>query len=176
MKRIKLKESDVTFSVEVEPEDMSVRGHFDDKELEDQIVAAQKVGSLEAWCCIVVTAGWTAPDGTEYYGRDSLGGCSFLDGVHEPIKSQIASCIDDHGMRAEALDDLQREVDAAYERQRPVKLRSDGARQATKTDLVDIGRELGVNVHDGMTVDLLRVAIQEQLTHLKQQGRITPLR
>lgn len=118
----KLKPADVVFEVFVEPEDMPVRGNFDDKELEDQIIEASNAGSIEAWCWIRVVATWTAKDGAKFSGTDSLGGCSFLSGVHESVKSQIDLCIEDHDMRGQALTALQSEVDAAARRRADAKV------------------------------------------------------
>ncbi len=118
--RRKLKESDVTFTVEVEPEGMPFRGNAMasgdenvDNEVNDAIESELASGNEAAWCRITVTAGWIDTSNIEhehYYGCDCLGGCSFLSSVHEPVSAQIKQCVDDHGMRKEALADLQRAV------------------------------------------------------------------
>lgn len=116
----KLKASDVEFTVEVEPEDIPVRGNAmcsgddeADRALEDQIIAALDRGQVEAWCCIVVKATWKR-DNT-FQGVDTLGGCCFLEpivveGGPWSIKRQIEEHVKAHCMRENALDDLNREI------------------------------------------------------------------
>ena len=127
--RRKLKAGDVTFTVSYEQDDMPVRGNAmasgndaADRELEDQIIGLLDSGHDWAWCCIKVVASWTAPDGTEYEGTDYLGACSFLgpaeiDGETWSVQRQIDDTVDGHGMKDQALDDLQRTVNAADRRQ-----------------------------------------------------------
>lgn len=102
----KLTAAEVTFEVTIEAEDMPVRGNFAsgddelDKADEDAIIERLDRGDIEAWCCIVVTATWEAPDGNEYTGRDTLGGCS----LDDTYTAEVAA--EEHGMREQALDDL----------------------------------------------------------------------
>ena len=99
--------SEVTFTTEIEPEDLEVRGNCMcsddpefDKQCEDEILERLDRGYIEAWCCVVVKATWEAPDGTTLEGVATLGGCSFGDGYG------AKECVDEHGMKDEALDDL----------------------------------------------------------------------
>jgi hypothetical protein len=103
----KLTAAEVTFEVTIEAEEMPVRrGHFasgdaeQDKADEDAIIRRLDRGEVEAWCGVVVTATWEAPDGTEYMGRDSLWGCSLDDSYTAEVVAEH------HGMREQALDDL----------------------------------------------------------------------
>ena len=171
-----LTEADVTFTVAIEPEDIPIADQFDDPQTVAEITAAHNAGSLPAWCCLVVTATWVDPDGNEHSASDYLGGCSFLEGIREPIKSQIAACVEDHGMKGQALTTLQQDLDAIADRERPIVLRSEGARQARKEDLVDIGRAIGAKVSDGMSLDKLRTLIVAHLNQLNRNGRINPIR
>jgi hypothetical protein len=108
----KLEASDVEFVINVEPECESVSGHFAtgdddlDRKLEREIIEASDAGSVEAWCCIQVTARWGG-----FEGWDSLGGCSFLtSGNPVPIAKQVAECIEAHAMKEEALDHLNKVI------------------------------------------------------------------
>lgn len=102
-----LTEAEVTFTVEIEPEDLEVRGQFDsgdeeqDKALVDTILERLDRGDIAAWCCLKVTATWEGYTGTTY-----LGGCSFADDIHMSDQAQAIECADEHGMQAEALADL----------------------------------------------------------------------
>ncbi len=119
----KLTAKDVTFTVTLEPEDLEVRGHFmsgdpeyeeQDRALEDRIIEAANRGDVEAWCCITVKATYTIGDDT-FEGSDHLGACSFLEpfeheGEVHSIQRQIDDTVDGHGMREQALDDLNAEI------------------------------------------------------------------
>lgn len=103
----KLTAAEVTFEVTIEAEDTPVRGNLiasDDPDAdrldEEDVLHRLNRGEVEAWCCVVVTATWQAPDGAEYTGRDTLGGCSLT----EHYTAEIAA--KEHGMREQALDDL----------------------------------------------------------------------
>lgn len=118
----KLTAKDVTFSVAIEREEyVTVRGNAmasgdadADRELEDQIIAALDRGLDEAWCTIVVKATWTKGDDT-FEGTDTLGCCSFLepievDGERWSIQRQIEEHVKSHGMREQALEDLNADI------------------------------------------------------------------
>lgn len=104
-----LTESDVTFTVRIEPEDEPVRGNAMasgdvdlDRQVEDEILACLDRGDVEAWCAITVEARWRG-----YVGRDHLGCCSHLPGDGRPsLAEQVGQTIEYHGMRAQALADL----------------------------------------------------------------------
>lgn len=136
----KLRASEVTFEVIVEPEPESPEGMFasgddaqdaaDVKSIQDAVDA----GNVEAWCCITVKAEWEG-----IVGADHLGGCSFLGGVHQSARAQVDECVDDHGMRAQALEALNANVRLEAERsldiiQRlTVKPRAKPAKKARKS-------------------------------------------
>lgn len=122
MTRRKLTAKDVSFTVSIEPEDhCSVRGNAmasddpdADRELEDQILDSLNRGNVEAWCTIVVKAIYTMGDDS-IEGVDTLGCCSFLepievDGETWSIQRQIDEHVSAHGMRDEALRDLNAEI------------------------------------------------------------------
>jgi hypothetical protein len=113
----KLRASEVTFEVSVDPECESPEGMFasgdDEQDAADvkSILDAVEAGNAEAWCCITVKAEWEG-----LTGIDHLGGCSFLRGVHRSVQAQIDECVDDHGMREEALAALNAEVQRQAEK------------------------------------------------------------
>lgn len=106
----KLTKDEVEFSVEIESEDMSVRGNamasgddLADKEVEDHIIARLNQGDVGAWCCIKVTAKWE-----EFEGFATLGGVSLSE--KESSDKQAKEIAEDHGMHDEALDDLMKNI------------------------------------------------------------------
>ena len=112
----KLTAAEVTFEVTIEAEDTPVRGNVCasdepdlDKAEEDAVLARLERGEVEAWCGVVVTATWEH-DGVEYTGRDSLWGCSLDDSYTAAIVAES------HGMQEQALDDLNRTLEAAVTR------------------------------------------------------------
>lgn len=125
MKPRKLTESEVTFTVELEPEDMSVSGHFisgdpdyavEERELEERIITEASQGNVEAWCCIKVTASW---DG--FTAVDYLGACSFLeDGTHRSVAGQVSEYVDDHGMKETALERLNQAIADVFAKLEPL--------------------------------------------------------
>ena len=93
----------VTFTLEIEPEDLEIRGNAlasgddaEDREAEDSIIAQLESGNLWAWCSVKVTATAGGVEGVDY-----LGGCSYRD-TAEFI--QPGGYYDD--MKAEALAEL----------------------------------------------------------------------
>lgn len=98
----KLRASEVEFTVSVEAEDTPVRGNVcatDEPELdkaeEDRILDRLDRGEVEAWCGVVVVAEWRG-----FKGHASLWGCSLDDSY------TAATVAEEHGLREEALDDL----------------------------------------------------------------------
>lgn len=127
MKPRPLTESEVTFTVELEPEDTPVRGNAmasgdddADREVEDEIIERLDRGDISAWCCLKVTATWTAPDGTTLDGVDYLGCCSLTAGVHQPIEAQAIELADDHGMKQLALASLNMGIEHRFSQLAPL--------------------------------------------------------
>lgn len=107
----RLTPADVTFEVRTEPEDIEIRGNLmsgdpeyeqADRGLEDTIIERVNSGDYEAWCLVIVEARHG-----EHLGGDSLGGCS-LSGDYT-----ADTVAEEHGMHANALAELQKEVDRA---------------------------------------------------------------
>lgn len=75
--------TDVTFTVEAEPELEDYTDHFDsgepelDRDNEAWIAGQLRLGNVWAWCSVKVTATWTDELGKEYEGADWLGCCSY---------------------------------------------------------------------------------------------------
>ena len=108
----KLTKNEVKFSIDIESEDMPVRGNYmctedpeADKAAEDEILARLDRGDITAWCLIKVTAKWE-----EFEGFATLGGISYSD--NEDSQKQAESDADDHGMFDEALEDLNNNINA----------------------------------------------------------------
>lgn len=106
----KLTKDEVEFSVTIESEDLSVRGNYmctedpeADKKAEDEILTRLKHGDIYAWCVIKVTAKWE-----EFEGFATLGGVSFSE--NEDGQKQAEMEAEDHGMFAEALEDLNKNL------------------------------------------------------------------
>lgn len=77
----KLTPADVTFSIEIEAEDIPVRGNAlasgddaADKEAEDAIIAQIESGDNWAWCTVFVYASWN-----DHRAQTNLGCCSYAD-------------------------------------------------------------------------------------------------
>jgi hypothetical protein len=112
----KLTASEVTFTIELEQDDTPVRGNVMcsdepelDREAEDEIIARLDNGEIEAWCGVVVTATWEF-DGQEYTGTDSLWGNTLSDDYTKEIVAE------EHGMKEQALDDLNASLARLYAR------------------------------------------------------------
>lgn len=108
-----LRSSEVTFTVELEPEDIEVRGNVMcsddpefDRQCEDEIIERLDRGDIEAWCYVRVTASWEGI--SEFAG---LGCCSFESGSGERVRKQVDQCVEEHGLKAEALAALNQEVE-----------------------------------------------------------------
>lgn len=118
MKVRKLTMADVTFSVELEPEDLPVDFESGDpeyreeeKKQEREIIRRLDQGDTEAWCCVVVTAEWEGIKGTA-----TLGVCSYGPGDGYTIEREANETVEEHGMRKEALDDLNKELQRKADR------------------------------------------------------------
>jgi len=107
-----LTNTEVVFSVTVEEEcfehvegnAMSSGDDAADKACEKEILDRLHRGDSYAWCCITVEATWKG-----YKGGASLGCCSLLG------ESQVEPTIIDHGMRDEALEDLNNRLSKSLE-------------------------------------------------------------
>lgn|SRR5512139_140176 len=107
----RLTPADVTFEIRTEPEDTEVRGNFmsgdpeyeqADRELEDRIIERLNSGDYEAWCGVIVEARYG-----EHLGGDSIWGNTLSDDYTADTVAE------EHGMRENALAELQKEVDRA---------------------------------------------------------------
>lgn len=104
-----LTESEVTFTIETEEEDISPFDSFDDPDMAQEVADRYDSGHTEAWCCVVVTASWEG-----FTGRDYLGGCSLSD----DYTAETAS--DEHGMKAQALAALNQAIAEQLGKLKPV--------------------------------------------------------
>lgn len=144
----KLTESEVTFTIEMEPEFMPFEGQFDDRRdvafIRKRLAAEQQ----EAWCMLTVKASWNGFD-----GFDHLGGVSLDCGQH-PSGVKVAKAVEkfarESDMHSQALEDLTRVI--AEQAAKLAPLLSDGFPWAEKAaegakrmrlsdDLVHMARE-----------------------------------
>lgn len=109
----KLEEKEVTFLLEIEEEGRPVDGHFCDTEepekdraMEAEIKERLLLGETWAWCTVKVTAVWKEMSGVDY-----LGCCSYKD---EAEFTQEGGYYE--GMKSEALDALNREIEKSFRR------------------------------------------------------------
>lgn len=118
MKARKLTESEVTFTLELEPEHMPFEGQFSDRRdvafIRKRLAAEQQ----EAWCCLTVTAKWHG-----FKGRNHLGAVSLDCGQH-PSGTKVARAAEkfarDSGMHSEALAALNNEIASTVATLRPL--------------------------------------------------------
>lgn len=110
MKFRKLKLDEVTVQIDVEPDPnlpcFNEGKHAEDEEdrrASREIRARVAQGDTYAWCRILVTVSWG-----EFEGYDSLGGVSLED------EADLLQTIECHGMKEEALDALQKSMEATY--------------------------------------------------------------
>src|SRR5512147_2555632 len=102
----KFRAEDVTYTLELEPEQDAPEGHFsyDTEEENRAAVAAIRAGIASgnewAWCWIRVVATWNGIEGT-----DSLGGCSFADRADFEASGYWSD------MKHEALKHLESEIE-----------------------------------------------------------------
>lgn len=102
---MKLKDSDITITLECLPEDIPVQCNAMasgddayDKQVEDEINRRLDQGDMWAWCCVKVTA-HHEPSGLE--GVDYLGGCNYADeddfkagGYYQDMVSQAKTALE----------------------------------------------------------------------------------
>lgn len=109
---MRIEESAVTFTIQSEPEFISVRGSFatgdeeQDRALEDEILARLAQDDTWAWCNVTVIATWEDTDGTLYEGRDQLGACSYANEKDFKADGYFAD------MKARALEELNAQIPA----------------------------------------------------------------
>ena len=113
----KLTADQVEFTISVEQEDIPVRGNYmatddpeQDKRDEDELLERIERGDDSAWCCLIVEARWR-----DFVGRDSLGACTLEGGSGRQVEAQAWAMADDHGMREQALADLNEEIRASLD-------------------------------------------------------------
>jgi hypothetical protein len=100
--------SDVTFTIECLPEDLSIEGNVMasgddafDLECEEKIRKDLDSGNEWAWCCVRVTAEWEAPNGQTFKGVEHLGGVScesekdFTEGQSDYFEDLKAGALED---------------------------------------------------------------------------------
>jgi hypothetical protein len=108
----KLTASEVTFTVDLEPEDMPFEGHFSDRRDVEFIRKRLAAEQQEAWCMLTVTAHWN-----DLTGTDHLGGVSLDCGQH-PTGAKVAAAAEkmarDSDMHEQALAALNAAVAAQY--------------------------------------------------------------
>ena len=118
MKPRKLTETEVTFTVELEPEELDYVGQFDDPRDVEFIRKRLEADQQEAWCCLTVKAAW---GGFEAY--DHLGGVSLDCGQH-PSGDKVARAAEkfarESDMHSQALDRLNQAIAEAYAKLEPL--------------------------------------------------------
>lgn len=109
MKPRKLLESEVTFEVTTEPEDIDPEDCFDDPRVVASVREKLESGDDAAWCIVLVEAKWKG-----YRGHVNLGACTLDDDYTEET---VAT---EYGMRANALDALNKAIAATYAELEPL--------------------------------------------------------
>lgn len=106
---MKFNEKDVTYTLEVDFDDLEVRGNAlvsgddaEDKKCEDNIINRLNDGDVWAWASVKVTAAWNGLEGVDY-----LGACSYAD---EADFKQPGGYWED--MKEQALADLKHNIKA----------------------------------------------------------------
>src|SRR5690606_453924 len=101
---------EITYEIEVIPEDTSVRGNYmctedaaQDKADEDAVLARLDAGEVEAWCTVKVTASVGEFSHSEY-----LGCCTLNDTYTKEV------CVEEHGMKEEAKASLLAKVNNVF--------------------------------------------------------------
>lgn len=160
----KFRAEDVTYALEVEPEQDSPEGHFAyETEAENQaavaaIYAAIASGNEWAWCWIRVVATWNGIEGS-----DSLGGCSFTDRADFEQSGYWSD------MQHNALRDLESAIERHAERAADAKraemakfLASSGVRVWSDRSIIELpsGKHafLGVRKDGTVTLEHAKVA------------------
>jgi hypothetical protein len=113
-----LKEKDVTFKLDVDFEDMEIRGNAIvsgdddlDKKIEDELIERVNHDDVWAWASVKVTAEWEGFEGVDY-----LGGCSYKD--QEEFEQQGGYYQD---MKLQALEDLNNNLKSINKRMEVLK-------------------------------------------------------
>lgn len=116
MKPRTVKASEVTFTLEIEPEEIPFEGNAIasgddsvDEETNQWIRDQLNAGNDWAWCCVKVTAEWNG-----YTGVDYLGGCSYRSEKDFMSDGYYAD------MKSEALDRLYEEIQRHVTALRPL--------------------------------------------------------
>jgi len=171
MKAPKLHRSEVTFTVTCEPDECAteadIRGSFAsgddalDKADTDAIIARLRRDDHTAWCGIIVKAEWR---GIEV--EDSVWGVTL--GEEDDSPEEYA---EENGMYDEAFERLKTDVES-----RTVIFDAYDGREATKADLIDIARAIGLSIGPRCPVSTIRRCIRDKLTALAFAGRIKPVR
>lgn len=104
----KLTADQVEFKVLTKPEWIPVRGNLiasgndaEDTAAENEVLARLNRGDTLAWCIVVVEASWNGLTGTA-----SLGGCSLEN------RAALEETVEWHGLKEEALEDLNQQLGA----------------------------------------------------------------
>lgn len=171
MKQPKLRRSEVTFTVTCEPDECAtetdIRGSFAsgddalDRADADAIIQRLRRDDHTAWCGIIVKASWRGLE-----AEDSIWGVTLGETDDTP-----ESYAEENGMLDEAFESLK-----ALVASRSVAFSAYDGREATKADLLDVARAIGVNLTDRYPVSTIRHAIRNKLSELAFSGRITPVR
>jgi hypothetical protein len=171
MKQPKLRRSEVTFTVTCEPDDCAtetdIRGSFAsgddalDKADADAIVERLRRDDHTAWCGIIVKASWH-----DFEAEDSVWGVTLGEDDDSP-----EDYAEEQGMFDEAFARLKADVES-----RTLRFAATDGREATKADLLDIARAIGVNISNRYPVSTIRHSIRRQLEDLAWKGSIKPVR
>ena len=171
MNQRKLRRSEVTFTVSCEADERAtetdIRGSFAsgddalDKADADAIIERLRRDDHTAWCGIIVKAEW---QGIEV--EDSIWGVTLGETDDSP-----ESYAEENGMYDEAFERLKAEVS-----RRAVVFSARDGREATKDDLLDIARAIGVDLTGRYPVSTIRHAIRNKLSKLAWDGKIDPVR
>ena len=109
---LQLTVADVELTIETEAEDVELEGNVLasgddalDKEAEDELRERLQAGDDSAWCVVIVKASWYSETlERPFVGVASLG-CVSLSSTYT-----LDTCVDEHGLRAEALGSLNSEL------------------------------------------------------------------
>lgn len=171
MKQPKLRRSEVTFTVTCEPDECAtesdIRGSFAsgddalDRADADAIIERLRRDDTTAWCGIIVKAEWRGIE-----ADDSIWGVTLGEGPDDSPEAYA----EEMGMLDEAFERLKSEVS-----RRSVAFSAYDGREATKADLLDIARAIGVNLTARYPVSTIRHAIRNRLSELAWKGSIKPV-
>lgn len=102
----------VMYAIEAEFDDIPIRGNALvsgddelDKQVEDELIERVENGDVWAWASVKVTA---SIPGIDLEGVDYLGGCSYQD------EEDFKRCGYYEGMKAEALADLEKQIEKVF--------------------------------------------------------------